>query len=604
MKIALVSIHACDSPQAIPLAAASLLAALPENLRSKGKLFDQRLDQPAGELIKALIAFAPDLVSFSVAVWNRERVIEIARSLRAAIPGLSILCGGPEGSGDPVGLADATGADGVVLGEGESLFADCCTALTNQQPLPASPSLYRPGDDPATLQPAIEDPVVLRSPWLTGTFPPDEGAGLLWETARGCTFNCDYCFDARGGAGVRRFEDSRLAAELDLFRKQGVSRIWVLDSTFNADLPKAKQLLRLIAKHGGGIHFQFEGIAEQIDGELATLLSGIPCFLQIGLQADNPDLLRALHRPYHRERFRRGIHQLNLAGVPYGLDLMYGLPGDTLDGYRSSLNAAIELLPNHLDLFPLCILPGTRLQRRAVELGIRHQNHPPYRVVETEKMSPADLATCAELTGAVEHLYNDGRAVPYFMRFCDALGMSPVEIADDWLRWSKEETRPHLLIDELTSFYTDLFTRRKKRLAKLAGDILRYNHLISELGFLPSTAEGPRAPQKVEQLLKGPLKTADTILLADFTYELVDLDEAEGLPLTDFASQFKPVGSCGIFYHRDGELYRESLDPDFAKLLKACRTGGSPQEILRGLKRDEIVEIVRFAVGEGLLRYC
>jgi oxygen-independent coproporphyrinogen-3 oxidase len=49
------------------------------------------------------------------------------------------------------------------------------------------------------------------------------------------------------------------------------------------------------------------------------------------------------------------------------LDLIYGLPGQTLDSWRESLNAALALAPDHLSLYCLTIEPGTPMQRWLLE---------------------------------------------------------------------------------------------------------------------------------------------------------------------------------------------------------------------------------------------
>ena len=91
------------------------------------------------------------------------------------------------------------------------------------------------------------------------------------------------------------------------------------------------------------------------------MLALIPCSVQIGLQSFHPQVLRAIHRSLDIDFCVDNIRQMAEAGITYGFDLIYGLPTDDLDGFRSSLEAALALLPNQVDLFPLAVLPGTRL---------------------------------------------------------------------------------------------------------------------------------------------------------------------------------------------------------------------------------------------------
>jgi oxygen-independent coproporphyrinogen-3 oxidase len=51
-----------------------------------------------------------------------------------------------------------------------------------------------------------------------------------------------------------------------------------------------------------------------------------------------------------------GFNNLNL-------DLIYGLPNQTMESWRESVEAALALAPEHLSLYCLTIEPGTPMQR-------------------------------------------------------------------------------------------------------------------------------------------------------------------------------------------------------------------------------------------------
>jgi acetyl-CoA carboxylase biotin carboxylase subunit len=92
---------------------------------------------------------------------------------------------------------------------------------------------------------------------------------------------------------------------------------------------------------------------------------------------------------------------LNKEDLSFGLDLIYGLPGDSLAGYRKSLDFALSLYPNNLDLFRLSVLPGTALRDRAEELGLKYQSEAPYEVISTPEFSAADLAAAETAAAAL-----------------------------------------------------------------------------------------------------------------------------------------------------------------------------------------------------------
>jgi Coproporphyrinogen III oxidase and related Fe-S oxidoreductases len=114
---------------------------------------------------------------------------------------------------------------------------------------------------------------------------------------------------------VRRFSLERIEAELKLFVRRGVTQVFVLDSTFNQDIKRAKTILKMIRRIAPDIHFHFEVRSEFIDPEMAQLFADIVCSLQIGLQSADPDVLKQVGRNFRRDDFSRKISLLNESGA-------------------------------------------------------------------------------------------------------------------------------------------------------------------------------------------------------------------------------------------------------------------------------------------------
>ena len=99
---------------------------------------------------------------------------------------------------------------------------------------------------------------------------------------------------------------------------------------------------------------------------------------------------------------------LNSTGVIFGLDLIYGLPGDTIEGFKRSLNYALRLQPNHLDIFPLAVLPGTALYDDAAAYNLDCLHNAPYTLISSPGFSGTDMAFAASLKNACNIFYNQG----------------------------------------------------------------------------------------------------------------------------------------------------------------------------------------------------
>ena len=422
MNLVLVAIHLEVSPRSVPLGPAMLASVLrrahPEAIQTR--ILDLFLPQSAEACVEQILALDPQWVGFSIYVWNRSLSREIARILRVRSPSILLFAGGSEATADPAGMLGEGWLDLVLPGEGEELIEDVLGRLLKGIPVEEVRGSISPG--------FVKDLATLPSPYLDGSLDPTAYPGMLWELSRGCPFRCDFCFESRGTSGIRRVPMDRVKAELAHFEACGVSQVFVLDPTFNFDRPQAKAILQLIAEQAPAIHFFFEVRSEFIDAELARQFGSIRCTLQIGLQSADDAVLSNINRSINRSDFEAKVLLLHQAGATYGFDLIYGLPGDTLEGFHASLDFAFSLVPNHVDLFPLSVLPGTRLHDTAPDFGLRHQEDSPYTVIASPTFSRADMGAAARTAWACDVMYNQGKAVPWFALLLEALALTPSEL--------------------------------------------------------------------------------------------------------------------------------------------------------------------------------
>lgn len=483
MKLVLAALHIEPSPRAVPLGPAMLASVLkrayPQEIEIR--ILDFFLDQSANACAERILESDPDGVGFSMYVWNRALCLEIAAILKARKPSIVLFAGGAEATADPVGVFKGSSLDFILPGEGETLILDAMGRLLNG----AAPREIRESVKPTP----VKDLASLPSPYLDGTLDPREYSGALWELSRGCPFACDFCFESRGTAGIRRIPLDRVEAELALFRASGIREVFVLDPTFNYHKAQAKKILRLIAERAPDIHFFFEVRSEFLDREMARLFAAIRCTLQIGMQSSRDQVLKNISRSIDPEAFEAKVLLLHQAGVPYGFDLIFGLPGDTLEGFRESVDFALSLVPNHLDTFCLSVLPGTRLAETAPGLGLEYQADNPYQVIASPTFSREDMARAAAIAHGCDVFYNRGKAVPWFDIVLEALQMAPSELFERFAAFLENQGS-----DDLTrtqrDFIAALFEERGEALCgAIAADLVTYFGYSAELLDAPPDAE-------------------------------------------------------------------------------------------------------------------
>lgn len=608
MQIVLATCHVRPSAQAIPLAAGCLAASLPPALRRACRLLDLFPARTEAEQLDAIVALHPDLVAFPCYAWNRTRIVALARRLRRSLPQIKLVVGGPEaGATADILLADDT-FDAVVRGEGENSFPALVAALARGGDLAAIPGISR-RDDQAVRHnspaPAV-DLATAVSPWLSGILTPPRAGGVLWETSRGCPFACDFCYDGRGERGVRPVPPARLTAELDLFVKAGVSQLWVLDSTFNYPAERGKALLRLLAERAPHLHVHLEAKADFLDRETARLLGKIPCSLQIGLQSARPEVLRNIHRSHDPSAFARQIGYLAEAGVAYGFDLIYGLPGDNHRGFCESLAGALRLGPNQLDLFPLALLPGTALAARRAEFALDADPAPPYEVRGSRSYSAADLAASRRLAAATDLFYNRGRAVPFFEPLLALCGDEAIPFLEGFA--ALVEGRGQLFGDDWSAerilplqrdYVAERLARRGQRQhRKVIDDLIVYNYHYAETLLAPELP----VPRSVTcDLWQRPWRCAPQLRLLDFSCDPEEL-LAAGRDLPRRLARLRPRPTTRLLLRRGNTVISEAIAPELARLLRGSDGRQTPASLWGGRTGDKrLGEILAFAVREGLL---
>ena len=86
--------------------------------------------------------------------------------------------------------------------------------------------------------------------------------------------------------------------------------------------------------------------------------------LSIGVQSFSDDALRALGRVHGSRQARAAIEEAARSFASFNIDLMYALPGQTLDALRTDLAGALAFGPPHLSLYHLTIEPNTLFAKR------------------------------------------------------------------------------------------------------------------------------------------------------------------------------------------------------------------------------------------------
>ena len=84
--------------------------------------------------------------------------------------------------------------------------------------------------------------------------------------------------------------------------------------------------------------------------------------VSLGIQTDNDEILKKLGRPHTYAQAVTAFQRIRKAGFRnVSVDLMYGLPGQTLRDWQETLDNVLRLMPEHISCYGLKVEEGTPL---------------------------------------------------------------------------------------------------------------------------------------------------------------------------------------------------------------------------------------------------
>jgi hypothetical protein len=345
------------------------------------------------ELIPALAAGGVALVGISAAFPSQlQPAFSCALALRAALPGVRLVLGGPAAAqllrrlAGPA-LAGALGPfDAAVVTEGEVALPELCARLARGAPLAGIPgTIVRAGDAVVVTPPG--------PPLDLGALPPPDFAGLPlarylapapvlpYDPTRGCYWGkcafCHYGLTDRGTAPYRERPLATVVEHLGAFARAGVRHV-----SLSHDAVRPATLEALCdAVRAAGLELRF-GTDLRPERSLtparaAALYAGGLRAAALGIESGDARVLGLMDKGVTPAGARAAVRALAGAGVAVEAMLMTGFPSETGAEARATLRLLEEERP-HLALFMVSefgLTAGSRVAHAPGRYGLREVFH-------------------------------------------------------------------------------------------------------------------------------------------------------------------------------------------------------------------------------------
>ncbi|MBE0502406.1 MAG: B12-binding domain-containing radical SAM protein, partial [Desulfuromonadales bacterium] len=300
--------------------------------------------EPKESIAALLLADQPDVIAFSVYIWNRQKTLALVDLLHTIRPDLRIVLGGPEVSFDDEELfASHPGLSALIHGEGEIPLQGLLQAwLQKETPDKVTRLSWRNGEriETGPQGSTLTELDLIPSPFKLGLADLSRGFSY-YESSRGCPYNCSFCMSALDSS-VRTFSLERIFDDLTYLMDRKIPKIKLVDRTFNYDPKRARQIFAYILEHNKGSHFHFEIGAHLLDEATISLLEQVPAGMfqfEIGVQSTLPQTLAAIDRKVSTDKVLENVAALmSRTDVDIHLDLIAGLPGESYPDFLHSID--------------------------------------------------------------------------------------------------------------------------------------------------------------------------------------------------------------------------------------------------------------------------
>lgn len=329
-----------------------------------------------------------DIVGVSVIAgyYQYRKLLKISDAVNAVQNRPFYIIGGHGPSPEPEYFLKKTGADLVVVGEGERTILNVIDALQGRKTFSDVKGIAYLENGRLVVnerQPLIDDidtiPIpayelfpmdhysLLRMPHITST---ERCVPIL--SGRGCTFTCNFCY--RMDTGFRPRSAEGIIEEINLLKKDySIGYIAFGDELLMSSVRRTEELCRAFLKAKVNIKWDCNGRLNYAKPDLLRLMKEAGCvFINYGIESVDNTVLKNMKKALTYNQIISGVESTLAAGISPGLNIIFGNIGDTWE----TLKRGVDFLLKYDDhahmrtIRPVTPYPGSPLYYYAIEKGL------------------------------------------------------------------------------------------------------------------------------------------------------------------------------------------------------------------------------------------
>jgi len=199
--------------------------------------------------------------------------------------------------------------------------------------------------------------------------PLIKGPFTFIVTSRGCSAGCTYCIKhVSYQYGVRLRSPELLVEEMKILKDLGVRNIHMYADLFTVHRDQVIELCKLMVAEELDINWTCNSRVDYVDQEMLEWMAKAGCwYITWGIESGNEQILKNVHKGAYPDKAERALHWAKNAGIKNWGYFIIGLPGETEETIRQTIDFA-KRLPLDIALFHVAApYPGTPFFFEVVE---------------------------------------------------------------------------------------------------------------------------------------------------------------------------------------------------------------------------------------------
>ena len=338
------------------------------------------------EILERISFLKPKMIGFSAVTTEISGIYSFSKKVKQRFPKVMIVVGGPHVTFTAKRtFEEAPEMDFIVIGEGEKTLFELCEALEREKSLKDIKGLAFRQENSIGINESREFVDNLDSlPFpLTDGLPLDlykecllddfreKGRFFTVMSARGCPYNCVFCSAPKMWRRQYRLRSMKnFVDEMEQLYRKDVKKFRILDDTFTSSEKRVLEFCREIEKRKMKISFSCFGRVNVVNERMLKALKQAGCkSINYGVESGSSEILKRVRKNITLERAKEVIALSKKLGLTTFASFMIGLPGDTNETIRRTIDFAKECNPSFAEFYITTPFVGTEIYYEWKEKG-------------------------------------------------------------------------------------------------------------------------------------------------------------------------------------------------------------------------------------------